>query len=74
MNTQLPDTAPGPYCTPKSALLLPHPAMNAAQLELLCRRQALVLAHLGFGRLVLVQTYGRRPVELRIARPDPEAA
>ena len=39
-----------------SALVLPHPAMTAAQCELLCAREGLALAHLGRGRLVLVQT------------------
>lgn len=71
-----------------SALVLPHPAMTAAQCELLCAREGLALAHLGRARLVLVQTSGRPQTMLRIAvppdfrrerrrfarRPDPEAA
>jgi hypothetical protein len=60
-----------------SAILLPHPAMSAAQCELLCRRQGLALAHLGRARLVLVQTSRPAQTMLRIARaPDhePEAA
>ena len=71
-----------------SALVLPHPAMTAAQCELLCRREGLTLAHLGRARLVLVQTSARQQTMLRIAltpdfrhdrrrfarRPGPEAA
>jgi hypothetical protein len=71
-----------------SALVLPHPAMTAAQCELLCAREGLTLAHLGRAQLVLVQTSGRSQTMLRIAltpdfrrerrrfdrRPDPEAA
>jgi len=70
-----------------SALILPHPAMTAAQIELVCRRRGLALAHLGRERFVLVQTSAPETM-LRIAltpdyrderrrhprRPDPEAA
>jgi hypothetical protein len=54
-----------------SALILPHPAMTAAQCELVCRREGLALAHLGRARLVLVQTSAPRQTVLRVARPDP---
>jgi len=71
-----------------SALVLPHPALTAAQCELLCRREGLALAHLGRARFVLVQTSAQQQTMLRIAltpdfrrdrrrftrRPDPEAA
>ena len=64
-----------------SALILPHPAMTAAQCELVCRRYALALAHLGRDRLMLVQLSARHPqTMMRIARrpldtgPEPEAA
>ena len=56
------------------ALVLPHPAMTAVQCEQLCAREGLALAHLGQARLMLVQTSAPKRVELRIARPDPEAA
>jgi hypothetical protein len=54
-----------------SALVLPHPAMTAAQCELVCRREGLALAHLGNARLVLIQTSAPREVQLRIEAPDP---
>ena len=71
-----------------SALVLAHPAMTAEQCSLLCRREGLALAHLGWGRFALVQTSAREQTMLRIAappdfrrerrrfdrRPDPEAA
>jgi hypothetical protein len=63
------------------ATVIPHPAMSAAECELLCRREGLALAHLGRARLVLVQTSAPRDflASLGIAlrrdrRPDPEAA
>jgi len=47
--------------------------MTAAQCELVCRRYALALAHLGRDRLMLVQLSARHPQTMtRIARPDPE--
>ncbi|HMG59539.1 MAG TPA: hypothetical protein VK583_07415 [Burkholderiales bacterium] len=71
-----------------TAIIVPHPALTAAQCELLCRREGLTLAHLGRARFVLVQTSARQQTMLRIAltpnfrrdrrrfarRPDPEAA
>ena len=71
-----------------SALILAHPALTAEQCSLLCRREGLALAHLGWGRFALVQTSAREQTMLRIAappdfrrerrrfdrRPDPEAA
>jgi len=58
-----------------SALVIPHPAMTAAQCELVCRREGLAVAHLGKARLILVQTANPRQPGLRIyRRPDPEAA
>jgi hypothetical protein len=50
-----------------AALILPHPSLTAAQCELVCRREGLAVAHLGRGRLVLVQTSARREISLRIA-------
>jgi len=56
-----------------NALLLPHPTLTAEQVELLCRRQGLVLAHVGRGRLMLVQSADRKQTMLRIAsRAGPE--
>jgi hypothetical protein len=54
-----------------SATVLPHPAMTAAQCDLVCRREGLAVAHLGNARLVLVQTSAPREVLLRIEAPDP---
>ena len=51
-----------------SALILPHPALTAAQLELLCRREGLALARLGRDRFVLVQTSAPRVTMLRVDR------
>jgi hypothetical protein len=50
-----------------SALILPHPAMTAAQCELVCRREGLAVAHIGIDRLALVQTSAPRQAHLRIA-------
>lgn len=52
-----------------SALLLPHPAMTAAQCELVCRREGLALAHLGLARFALIQTSAPGQTMLRIAQP-----
>jgi hypothetical protein len=61
-----------------SATVHPHPAMTAAQLELLCRRHALVTAHIGWGRLALIQTATPAGALIRSLRPrnptEPEAA
>lgn len=71
-----------------SALVLPHPGLNGEQIQLLCRREGLALAHLGRERFVLVPNGNRQQTMLRIAmppdfrrerrrfdrRPDPEAA
>ncbi len=50
-----------------NAMIYSHPIMSAEQLELLCDRQDLALAHLGFGRLMLVQNSNRQQTMLRIA-------
>ena len=57
----------------RSAVVHPHPSLTAAQVELLCRREGLALAHIGRERFVLVQTSSRPQSMLRIA-PAPEAA
>lgn len=56
------------------ALVHPHPSLTAKQIELLCRREGLALAHLGRARLVLVHTSARTQTMLRIAAKNPEAA
>ena len=56
-----------------SAIVHPHPSMTGEQIELLCRRQGLALAHIGRERFVLVQTSARPQPMLRIAT-EPEAA
>jgi hypothetical protein len=62
-------TAPKP--APRhSALVVPHPAMTGEQIELLCRREGLALAHLGRERFVLVHTASRPQTMLRIARAE----
>jgi len=58
----------------RSALIHPIPIMTGEQIELLCRREGLALAHLGRERFVLVQTGDRPQTMLRIAQPAPEAA
>ena len=58
-------------------VIIPHPAMSAAQCELTCLRNGLALAHIGRGRLMLVQTSRPAQTMLRIAPradPEPEAA
>jgi len=58
----------------RPAQIHPHPALTAAQCELVCRREGLALANLGRERFVLIPTANRPEPMLRIARPDPEAA
>ena len=58
----------------RPAQVHPHPALTAAQCELVCRREGLALANLGRERFVLIPTANRPEPMLRIARPDPEAA
>jgi len=62
---------PGPQ---SPAQILPHPSLTGAQVELLCRREGLVLGRLDRDRFVLIPTANRPGPMLRIARPDPEAA
>jgi hypothetical protein len=50
-----------------SALIFPHPAMTAAQCDLVCRREGLAAAHTDHDRIILVQTSAPREVHLRIA-------
>src|SRR5260221_189179 len=54
------------------ALIHPHPSLTAKQIELLCRREGLALAHLGRERFVLVQTSAPAQTMLRIAHPGRE--
>jgi hypothetical protein len=54
-----------------SALIFPHPAMSAAQCDLVCRREGLATAHFSHDRIVLVQTSAPREALLRIEAPDP---
>lgn len=70
------------------AVVIPHPSLTGDQVELLCRREGLELAHLGRARFALVQTSAPAQTMLRIAAPpdfrrdrrrlprgrDPEAA
>jgi hypothetical protein len=57
------------------AVVLPHPMLTGAQIDVLCRREGLALEHLGQARYRLVQTPARRQPMLRIAAPsEPEAA
>jgi len=51
------------------ALILPHPSLTGQQIDLLCRREGLALAHLGRERFVLVQTSALPQTTLRIATP-----
>lgn len=56
------------------ALVFPHPALTGEQIQLLCRREGLALAHLGRERFVLVPSGNRPQTVLRIApRINPEA-
>jgi len=56
--------------TPRtSALVHPLPIMTGEQIELLCRREGLALAHVGRERFVLVSNGNRAQTMLRIARP-----
>ena len=50
----------------QTARILPHPNMTAAQLEQLCRDRGLVKAHIGGGRLALLQ--GSSPAAALIIR------
>lgn len=53
-----------------SALIHPHPGLNSEQIELLCRREGLALAHLGRERFVLVPNGNRPQTMLRILRVE----
>lgn len=57
---------PGPQ---SPAQILPHPSLTGAQVELLCRREGLVLARIGRDRFVLLATSKRPQTMLRIAHP-----
>jgi hypothetical protein len=66
-------TAPKP-APRSSALVHPFPNMTATQIDLLCRREGLALAHLGRARFVLVPTGNRPETMLRIvSAPDLKA-
>lgn len=56
-----------------SAMVLPLPVMTGEQIDLLCRREGLALAHLGRERFVLVPNAKRPLTPLRIV-PHPESA
>ena len=56
----------------RTARILPHPNMTAAQLEQLYRDRGLVKAHIGGGRLALLQSAAPAAVLIRLARPTPE--
>jgi hypothetical protein len=59
------------------AVVLPHPILTGAQIDILCRREGLALERLGQMRYRLVQMRARREITPRIASPrydGPEAA
>ena len=58
----------------RTAAILPHPSLTAAQCELVCAREGLALARIGRDRFILVRTADRPRPMLRVAHSNPEAA